>query len=173
MTGDMDPKTNFGLIVIQTELERWKYLVRGFLRARLAKVYFLVLLFTFNTKHLCQIDKHTLHYLSSPSLRSRLSPSEISFATRHQALLHEHYLSSFLQSFPPQLRNLDDTAGGISMVDTPELDTAVFIRALKDCNVETQEGNAEDMVEALAGEVLIARWADVKTLVLRGDAELV
>lgn len=38
MTGDMDPKTNFGLIVIQTELERWKYLVRGFLRARLAKV---------------------------------------------------------------------------------------------------------------------------------------
>ncbi len=44
MTGDMDPKTNFGLIVIQTELERWKYLVRGFLRARLAKVYFFVLL---------------------------------------------------------------------------------------------------------------------------------
>ncbi|KAL5346821.1 GINS complex subunit [Pseudogymnoascus australis] len=156
MTGDMDPKTNFGLIVIQTELERWKYLVRGFLRARLAK-----------------IDKHTLHYLSSPSLRSRLSPAEISFATRHQALLHEHYLSSFLQSFPPQLRNLDDTAGGISMVDAPELDTAVFIRALKDCLVETQGGNAEDMVEALAGEVLIARWADVKPLVLRGDAELV
>ena len=38
MTGDMDAKTNFGLIVIQTELERWKYLVRGFLRARIAKV---------------------------------------------------------------------------------------------------------------------------------------
>lgn len=38
MTGDMDPKTNFALIVIQTELERWKYLVRGFLRARIAKV---------------------------------------------------------------------------------------------------------------------------------------
>jgi GINS complex subunit 4 len=38
MTGDMDPKTNFGLIVIQTELERWKYLVRSFLRARMAKV---------------------------------------------------------------------------------------------------------------------------------------
>jgi GINS complex subunit 4 len=38
MTGDMDPKTNFALIVIQTELERWKYLVRGYLRARIAKV---------------------------------------------------------------------------------------------------------------------------------------
>lgn len=38
MTGDMDPKTNFALIVIQTELERCKYLVRSYLRARIAKV---------------------------------------------------------------------------------------------------------------------------------------
>lgn len=39
MTGDMDPKTNFALIVIQTELERFKYLVRSYLRARIAKVF--------------------------------------------------------------------------------------------------------------------------------------
>jgi GINS complex subunit 4 len=38
MTGDMDPKTNFALIVIQTELERHKFLVRSYLRARIAKV---------------------------------------------------------------------------------------------------------------------------------------
>lgn len=38
LTGDMDPKTNFSLIVIQTELERYKFLVRSFLRARMAKV---------------------------------------------------------------------------------------------------------------------------------------
>lgn len=38
MTGDMDPKTNFALIVIQTELERCKYIVRSYLRARIAKV---------------------------------------------------------------------------------------------------------------------------------------
>jgi GINS complex subunit 4 len=37
MTGDMDPKTNFALIVIQTELERYKYIVRSYLRARIAK----------------------------------------------------------------------------------------------------------------------------------------
>jgi GINS complex subunit 4 len=37
-TGNMDPKTNFKLIVIQTELERFKFLVRSFLRARLTKV---------------------------------------------------------------------------------------------------------------------------------------
>jgi hypothetical protein len=38
MTGDMDPKTNFQLVVIQTELERFKFLVRSYLRARIAKV---------------------------------------------------------------------------------------------------------------------------------------
>lgn len=38
MTGDMDPKANFSLIVLQTELERWKYLVRSYLRVRVSKV---------------------------------------------------------------------------------------------------------------------------------------
>uniref|UniRef100_A0A8H7N9M9 GINS subunit domain-containing protein n=1 Tax=Bionectria ochroleuca TaxID=29856 RepID=A0A8H7N9M9_BIOOC len=38
LTGDMDPKTNFALIVIQTELERYKFLVRSYLRARIAKI---------------------------------------------------------------------------------------------------------------------------------------
>lgn len=37
-TGSMDPKTNFRLIIVQTELERYKFLVRSFLRARLRKV---------------------------------------------------------------------------------------------------------------------------------------
>lgn len=37
-TGDLDPKSNFRLIIVQTELERFKYLVRTFLRARIAKV---------------------------------------------------------------------------------------------------------------------------------------
>lgn len=39
-TGNMEPKTSFRLIVIQTELERVKFMVRSFLRARLAKVSF-------------------------------------------------------------------------------------------------------------------------------------
>lgn len=37
-TGNMDPKTNFRLIIVQTELERFKFVVRSFLRARMKKV---------------------------------------------------------------------------------------------------------------------------------------
>ena len=36
-TGNSDPKANFRLIIIQTELERFKFLVRSYLRARIAK----------------------------------------------------------------------------------------------------------------------------------------
>lgn len=156
ITGDMNPNTNFTLIVIQTELERWKYLIRSFLRARIAK-----------------IDKHTLHYLATAETRSLLSEAEVAYATRHQALLHSHYAASFLGSFPAPLQRLDDTAGGISMIDSPDVDTAVFIRVLRNCLVEGRGRDADDEMDARAGEVLVARWSDVKKLVVRGDAELV
>lgn len=38
MTGAMDPSANFTLVILQTELERFKFLLRSFLRARIAKV---------------------------------------------------------------------------------------------------------------------------------------
>ncbi|KAI1375517.1 GINS complex, Sld5 component [Hypoxylon crocopeplum] len=156
MTGDMDPKTNFALIVIQTELERYKYLVRSCLRARIAK-----------------IDKHTLHYLSSPMLRARLSPTELAYATRHQALLHNHYLSSFLSSFPPPLQNLNDTAGNISMIDSPDLDTAVFIRLLRDTLVEGRGTDADGDMNGKNGDIVILRWSDARKLVDSELAEIV
>jgi GINS complex subunit 4 len=37
-TGNLDPTSNFRLILIQTELERVKYLVRAYLRIRMHKV---------------------------------------------------------------------------------------------------------------------------------------
>lgn len=120
-----------------------------------------------------QIDKHTLHYLSSDDLRSRLSPMEQAYATRHQALLHNHYLSSFLASFPQQLQNLNDTAGGVSMIDSPDLSTTVFIRMLKDRDVHGEGTDADNTLSAENGDILIIRWSSAKPLVDAGDAELV
>ncbi|KAH8675341.1 hypothetical protein BX600DRAFT_507586 [Xylariales sp. PMI_506] len=156
LTGDMDPKTNFALIVIQTELERFKFLVRSYLRARVAK-----------------IDRYTLHYLSTPALRARLSSTELAYATRHQALLHNHYLSSFLSSFPANLQNLNDTSGNVTMVDSPDLEAAVFIRLLKDTLVEGRGTDADDRMDTKVGDIVILRWADAKPLVDSATAELV
>ena len=158
----MDPKTNFGLIIIQTEVERWKFLMRSYLRCRIAK-----------------IDKHTLHYLST-SLRERLSEMEVAYATRHQELLHGHYLASFLSSFPESLQNLNDTAGGISMIDGPDEQAAVFVRAVRGGDNEdgsvTVKGRGRDgdgEVQVERGEVVVARWSDVRSHVQKGEMELV
>lgn len=97
----------------------------------------------------------------------------MAYATRHQALLHNHYLSSFLASFPPPLQNLNDTAGNISMIDAPDLDTAVFIRLLKDTTVESRGVDADGSLDGKDGSILILRWSDAKPLVGRGAAELV
>ncbi|KAF2808039.1 GINS complex, Sld5 component [Mytilinidion resinicola] len=152
-TGNMDPKTNFKLIVIQTELERFKFLVRSFLRARVAK-----------------IDKYPLHVQQNSA--EYLSPSESQYLTAHQNLLASHYQSSFLSQFPNSLQKLDDTQGGISMIDAPDPDTAVFCRALRDVG-EINVVGTDRAFEMKRGDVRVVRWSAIREKVLAGDIELV
>lgn len=109
----------------------------------------------------------------------RLSEQEVAYATRHQQLLHGHYLSSFLGSFPQNLQNLNDVAGGTSMIIGPDGEGGVFVRGLGGKNGEGEvvvrgrgrDGDGE--IRVLRGEVVVARWSDVKGLVERGEMELV
>lgn len=120
-----------------------------------------------------KIDKYTLHYLSTPTLRARLSPTELAYATRHQALLHNHYLTSFLSALPPALRNLNDTAGNVGMVDVPDPDTAVFVRLLRAAEVKGRGTDEDSAVAGKEGDVFVVRWEGVRRLVEDGIAELV
>lgn len=186
-----DPKATFRLIVIQTELERFKYLVRSFLRARLAKVLMPTSqsrppsrLSVYSREEIntskslwtlkySQIDTHALHCLTDPSTKSYLSPAEIQYATAHTSILHAHYASSFLSQFPASLQRMDDTAGGISMVEVPDVDTAVFVRGLRDVEEPVGVPGTEIDFEMRRGDVLVTRWSAVRGLVLAGDAELI
>ncbi|KAH7081606.1 hypothetical protein BKA63DRAFT_405229 [Paraphoma chrysanthemicola] len=162
-TGNMDPKTNFKLIIIQTELERFKFLVRSFLRARIKK-----------------IDSHPLHVqaqhtASADTLQPLLSSSEYQYLTSHQSLLSTHYFSSFLGQFPASLQRLDDTTGGISMIDKPDEDKAVFARALRDVGDIAVEGT-DRRFEMKRGDVWVVRWSAVKQWAVgtgTGDIELI
>ncbi|KAF2639900.1 GINS complex, Sld5 component [Massarina eburnea CBS 473.64] len=161
-TGSMDPKTNFKLIVVQTELERFKFLVRGFLRARLKK-----------------IDAHPLYILAQHNDSSRsgdlnplLSPSEYQYLTTHQSLLSAHYKSSFLGQFPASLQRLDDTTGGVNMIDRPDEDAAVFVRCLKDVGDLAIEGTGSS-VDIKRGDVWVVRWSAVRRWVEAGDLEVI
>lgn len=59
------------------------------------------------------------------------------------------------------------------MIDAPDLDTAVFIRLLRDKEVQGQGTDADVSLTAENGDVLILRWSSAKSLVQDGDAELV
>ncbi|KAG0636142.1 hypothetical protein HOY80DRAFT_978988 [Tuber brumale] len=156
-TGNLDPKTNFCLILLQTELERVKFLVRSYLRARIHK-----------------IDKYSIYILTTPSIRGRLSPPELSYLKSHLGLLNSHFLASFLRRFPEQLRRLDDKAGGISMVEEPDLDGAVFCKVVKDIedNIARIPGTDAEF-KLTKGDVYVVRYSAVREFVLRGEIELI
>lgn len=158
MTGAMDPTSNFKLVILQTELERVKFLLRSFLRARISK-----------------IDKHPWHYHSVATLANIddqpiLSRLESQYLVSHQALLSSHYNASFLSLFPNQLQRLDDTTGGIGMVDKPDDDTAVFCRILRDGFVSRPP---DDDIDLKRGDVWVLRWTTIRDRVRSGDAELI
>ena len=174
MTGTMDPKSNFTLVILQTELERFKFLVRSFLRARMGKVSTSVLQCGTSTNRTFKIDKYPFHYrqlsLSDPSI---LSPLEQQYLQSHQALLASQYHASFLSAFPQALQKLDDTAGGVSMVDKPDEDSAVFCRVLRDAgSVEVHGEAGSSDVELKRGDVWVLRWSTIREAAIRGDVEL-
>lgn len=154
-------------MVIQTELERVKFLLRSLLRSRLAKM-----------------DMFPRHYLALAETQDAagalpknplLATTEKEYLRHHAAMLEGHYRASFLGAFPGALQRMDDTAGGIGMVDRPDEDAAVFVRVLRDGGevVEIQGEQGPGEVELRRGDVWVLRWASVRDRVLRGDVELI
>ena len=121
----------------------------------------------------CQIDKYALYILKNDTQRSRLSSSELQYATTHQSILQAHYHSSFLSQFPVSLQKLDDTAGGISMVEQPDVDNAVFSRALRDIDTPIFVEGTDMGFQMMKGDIYVVRWSAIREIVMAGDAELI
>lgn len=108
---------------------------------------------------------------------SPLSTKEAAFLYAHQKLLAQHYGSSFLGAFPPQLRRLDDNAGGTRMVQAPEDKEVVFVRCLvEEVRVVVPPGDGVEVeVEGVTmnmGQVWVVRWEGVRGAWGRGQVEV-
>jgi GINS complex subunit 4 len=119
-----------------------------------------------------QIDKFPLHTVIDEQTASRLSDAERQYTMAHQALVSSHYHSSFLSEFPAALQRLDDTAGGISMIDTPDVDAAVFCRVLRDVGRVRQDATDSEF-DMKKGDVWVVRWSLIRDRVFEGDIELI
>ncbi|KAK5452952.1 hypothetical protein LTS15_007101 [Exophiala xenobiotica] len=165
---------NLVLSILQTDLSRTQFVVRSFLRQRLTKM-------TKYATFYLGLSKDQDHKI----LSGYLSTAEVQFLRNHQALLGEFYDVSFLSAFPAGLRRLDDTSGGVSMVEGPDSGQAVVVRCLGEmwANAEDVERAVEERERGGQGggdreggagagasvelrmrraEVWVVRWRDVR-----------
>lgn len=106
-----------------------------------------------------------------------LSAQEAAFLHAHQTLLAGHFGASFLNSFPPQLRRLDDNAGGTSMVQGPEVREAVVVRCLVEevrVVIPPGDGIEEELFGTTMrmGDVWVVRWEGIKKAWEKGEVEV-
>ncbi|KAJ2724728.1 GINS complex subunit [Coemansia sp. Benny D115] len=154
----LSSKQTTGLVanIISMELERVKYLVRSYLRTRLAK-----------------IEDHAKYYLQEPMYRERLSQAELDYAKGFVDLENRHVKASFLDQLPPHLRALDDvSAEGLDMVPKPDLDSAVFCRVRVNVG-EFQFVSSEDPIVMRRNNIFITRYSTVRDLVADSKVELI
>ncbi|WVO14397.1 hypothetical protein L204_102030 [Cryptococcus depauperatus] len=148
-----DPQTSeeehFKLVLVQTELERVKYLVRSYLRVRLHK-----------------IERYAYHITLSPEMHNLLSGAELSHAQRYTELLHTHFQHSVLDSLPETFRRLDEAYGdGLSMIVKPNKQTPVLIYVRQDCGeIILESGDQATLAKGTTHLVrysLIERWVNL------------
>ncbi|KAJ1834130.1 GINS complex subunit [Coemansia sp. RSA 2706] len=151
-------KSQPGLLanILKMDVDRVKYLVRSYLRARLAK-----------------IEDHAAHYVRDDVYKERLSRSELEYAKGFVALEEKHMRRSFLDQLPPHLRGLDETAGnGMDMVTKPDLDAAVFCRVRSNVG-EFQFDASEDPIVMKRNNIFITRYSIIRNLLEDGKVELI
>ncbi|QKX59333.1 uncharacterized protein TRUGW13939_06467 [Talaromyces rugulosus] len=186
---------NLKLSILQTDLSRTQFLIRSFLRQRIAKLtkyamHYLLLISPPGSSASQQASSSSNNNnstrtedtipnptTSATTSTSPLSPEEAKFLYSHQHLLATHYSDSFLASFPPQLRRLDDNAGGTSMVQGPDSKEVCFVRVLVDevtVVVPADDTLNEDTFGTTMriGEVWVARWEGVRRAWERGEVEV-
>ena len=58
------------------------------------------------------------------------------------------------------------------MIEQPDVDKAVFVRALKDFEEPVVVEGTDIAFEMKRGDIFVVRWSAVRERVLAGDAEL-
>lgn len=59
------------------------------------------------------------------------------------------------------------------MIEVPDVDKAIFIRALRDIDNPIFVEGTDMAFQMLRGDIYVVRWSAVRELVLSGDAELI
>lgn len=143
------------IMLVQTEIERVKFMVNSYTRTRLFK-----------------IEKYARFIVTDEFMQTRLTAGELNHATRFAAMTDRHFRMSVLQSLPEPQSHLDDEPIFMpSMITQPDKTKPVFVRARRHCPpIRLKDGTALEMSK---GHISLLPFDVVEDLILRGDVELV
>ncbi|KAI0808048.1 GINS complex Sld5 component [Fomes fomentarius] len=152
---DSSEEEHFRIMLVQTEIERVKFVIRSYVRTRLHK-----------------IEKYAKYITRTPEIHQRLSKAELEHAQRYARLVEYHFTQAVLQSLPPQQRSLDeDVAFMPPMIPAPNTLRPVFAHALVDCPpMRLPDGSSTEMQK---GQTSLTPYYVIEQLLLRGEVELV
>lgn len=158
MRGDPDANEDehYQIILVQTEMERIRFIIRSYTRARIAK-----------------IEKHAKYILQNLDMQRRLSMMELKYLQVYERLLENHFNTTVLKDLPPWIRVEKEGSNwpGPSTVSKPNGDAPVFARALQDCDhILLPDGRPIDLKK---GSISLLRYSSIVNHVLRGEVELV
>ncbi|KAH9475171.1 DNA replication complex GINS protein sld5 [Psilocybe cubensis] len=154
-----DPSTSeeehMRIMLVQTEVERVKFIVRSYVRTRLFK-----------------IERYARFIVTNADIQTRLTAAERDHASRHAKLTDQHFYVSVLQGLPEKQSHLDDTPLFVPpMITEPDKSRPVFVHARQRCpRIRLPDGATLDMEK---GHISLMPYAIVEELVARGDVELI
>ncbi|KAK6198494.1 DNA replication complex GINS protein SLD5 [Scheffersomyces amazonensis] len=145
------------LMIIETDIERFNYLVRLYLRTRLTK-----------------LDKYTIHYINETVGNGKilLSPEEEEYIDQHFKILTKLYNNCFLKKMPSSLTLLDDTTGGQSMIEIPDTESHVFIKSITKSTIFVTLDDGEELNIENEG-IYVVKYSSIKRYIEIGDIVLI
>mmetsp|Transcript_790 Transcript_790/g.1994 ORF Transcript_790/g.1994 Transcript_790/m.1994 type:complete len:215 (-) Transcript_790:168-812(-) len=139
----------FMLKLLELEVDRIRFVLRAYLRARM-----------------CKIQKYNMFLLSDRAQMDRMSSVELKACKAFTDAMEAHQNHSFVANIPENLRNLHAP----DMIVKPDMDSHVFIKVLK--NVGSIRVEDED-VEMNKDEIVLVNYSHVEGLIERGEAAMV
>ncbi|KAF8512973.1 GINS complex Sld5 component [Gautieria morchelliformis] len=153
---------HFQIILVQTEVERVRFIVRSYMRTRIHKAI---------SRIRPQIEKYAHHILETPDLQRRLSAMELKHAQSYAALIDAQFDISVLNAMPAWTRREGQSWQGPSTVSRPDNEVSLFVHALQDCGrILLPNGQS---IEVNKGSIDLFRYSTIENNLRRGEMELV
>ena len=171
------------LLCMEAELERIKFVIRSYIRCRLAKIDKYSL-------YLRQVGEQKDEDGFAP-LDAMMSRDELTYYQRHAEITLKLFNDTILKHLPPDLQAINDTEGAFNMVDEPDWAKFVFVKVTgpSDGKLDADhqltrdaDGNyfyqttiqeLDEEIDLSIGSIYVLRYNVIKDLLIDGKVVLI